>query len=175
MPDIKPARNYSWPPFEAGNTKAMTHGISQLLQRQEATPAQLAGIEDSLVALLDEFPFLHEADAYELRALARLRYEIDQLASYGDRVRLGEARVVLRGVPKDTPRTGIEAWYASGLASELAKLIEKASSISKNLGLNPSGRWAVAKDLFTAKRLANQKGLADLREIGGRLRRGNGA
>lgn len=167
-----PVRGYSWPPFESGNDKAKTHGISQLMSGHPATPAQLVGIERTLESLLDEFPFLHEADQFTLRRLARLQYEIDMLAEYGDRVRSGEERVVLRGAGNDEPRTGLPAWYASGLSDQLGKLIEKASNLSKNLGLNPAGRFAIAKDLFTAGRMAKQQGVTDL-IARGRRRLGN--
>lgn len=166
------ARGYSWPPFEKGNQFSRTHGIGELLQRKPAKPEQLEAIEAIYAGYLEEFPFLHEADTFELRHLSRLRYMIEQLSDYRDRVIVGEARVRLNVGREMELQTGIEAWYASGLEETLHKQIVAATQISKNLGLNPSGRFAIAKDLYTAKRLARQKGLGELRAIGGGLRRG---
>ena len=173
MTDLHPVRGYSWPPFEPGNDKAKTHGVSQLLNNHPATPAQLVGIEQTLVELLTEFPFLHEADQSTLRRLARLQYEIDTLAEYGDKVRAGEDRVILRGAGRDEPRTGLPAWYASGLSDQLGKLIEKASNLSTKLGLNPAGRFAIAKDLYTAARTARSTSALSLLSEGRKLRRGD--
>lgn len=152
------------PPFEPGNQISRTHGISALLGRHpgDVSAATLEAIQLRYESFIEEYPYLYDADAGELRRLAMVDFQVEVLAQYGLDVLAGMKRVIIPGAPKTAPKTGVEAWFASGLPETLSKQVQRASNISRNLGLNPAGRYAIAKDLYTARRLANEQGVSDL-------------
>lgn len=142
-------------PFGPNNPAFKSHGISSLLRADRtASAGLLAEIDAQYEVLAKELPFIHQVDRGEMRRLAELDITIRHLSAYIDEVLLGEARVYLKGAPKDQPRTGIEALAASNLPELLSKLTNTASNVAERLGLNPAGRHKLLKDYSWAKHLS---------------------
>ncbi len=116
-PANRPARGYSWPPFEPGNDVAVRHGAeSERFIAERAEQVHAAILE--VAPWIDEPHFLPEVARY-LRACAReelLHSAIEQVAA-------------AKGADKVPSRQWEQATAAARLASQLAA----------GLGLTPAG------------------------------------
>ena len=137
-----PARGYSWPTAEPGNTLALRHGAQSRYVITEAD--ELAGI------LLDCTPHLSDADVPAGRD-----YCIAQVRAW--RFASG-----LEKHPEDEANT-------ERASRELHRWLSRAEKARARLGLDPMSRAALAVDEITARRNAGLLAREELEE-GRRLR-----
>jgi len=144
----RPARGYSWPPFEPGNLAAVRHG---------ARSARLVSAEAEKVAaeLAEVCPWISEVDAVAVdtfcRAAARYRMLDDYVA----------AKAEAEGV-EAVPRT---------LWQEVSRAESNAMKAAEALGLDPTGRARLLRDLGWARSLSSRdSAIAALAERGAAIR-----
>lgn len=156
-----PARGYSWPPFEKGNTVAVKHGLDALAQPHHGSrllPHIAERIEAHFEELRGRYPHLHEADAQQFRLYCDADAKAMIIGEWIDKVITGQAEVHPR---KGAPRSGVEA-VPDAIYRAHRAYMSQARELARDLGLNPGGRYALAKDFYTAARTAKTQGLADL-------------
>ena len=142
-----PARNYSWPPFEPGNSKALVHGGSSpraIAERAELVHAELL----TVAPYLSEPKFLPSVSRY-LNAAAREALLHEHIVSVSEE----------QGVGKVPSRVWEQATAAARLAAKLGS----------DLGLDPIGHARIRALSAGADARAS---LADLAAEGRRLRNG---
>lgn len=140
----EPARNYSWPPWEPGNTAALTHGAD--------SPRQVQPLADRIAAeLVEVAPWCgHPAFAAEVQAAAWEEA----------RVRLLQAWVNEYGLLDDR---------SEGALSQLERAQGRASRLRSNLGLSPIAWAKVLASLASAKSEAAAGELEALAAVGREL------
>lgn len=122
-----PARRYSWPPFEKGNTAGKRHGGYALVS-----------LEPRALALADEIrelvPARSDADEISIRLLALALAQVEAastwLAEHGLVDEHGNARSLLR---------------------HLGTMMNTAARIADRLGMTPTSRAQLGLDLTRAK------------------------
>ncbi len=149
----RPARGYSWPPFEKGNTAAVKHGAK--------SPRLVAEKAEAIRAmLLERYEYL--ADPIFTEALRRYCRIEARAVMLGDYVM---AKAEAEGVETVPPTLWTETTRADALAQKAAQ----------DLGLDPTGHARVARDLGFAKSLGARLGakqLESLASTGRELREG---
>lgn len=139
----RPARGYSWPPFEPGNSAAQRHGVYS--RRVIAERAQ-----ELLDELLERCPSLcEEADATALETYCQAQAKANMLNRYIWAVVEGRVRSARRG---GAPRTGIEG-VPPRTWCDASRAEANAQKFAAGLGLTPAGFAAIAKDVQEARRL----------------------
>lgn len=152
-------RGYSWPPFEKGNTASVTHGLSAITQgRGEILPITQARIEAHFQELLKRYPHIHDVDLAQFRSYCDADAKATIIGEWIDQVLKGEAEAHPR---KGSPRVGVEA-IPDHIYRAHRAYMSQARELARDLGLNPGGRYAVAKDYYTAARTAKAQGVAHL-------------
>jgi hypothetical protein len=137
-----PARGYSWPPFEPGNTKALTHGAYS----ENVIEARAAIVRNELLELclhLDE-PAFAPAVARFLRAETRALLLHDWITKTVNEKGAGAVKAW--------------AWEQAAATDRLA------AQIGQTLGLDPIGQARIAALATSAE--IGQETLADHRERG---------
>jgi hypothetical protein len=146
-----PARGYSWPPFEKGNTAAARHGaFSDRMIEERAAEIR--------AYLLGSFPYLAE-DTF---AEAMIRYCRAE----------ARARMLHEYVMGLAERDGVEA-VRPYLWTETSRAESNAQKFAQDLGLDPMGHARIARELGWAKQLAAGRaaaGVEKLRRLGTELR-----
>lgn len=141
---LGPARGYSWPPFEPGNTANLTTGLDS----ERAIEAKAAEVHD---AILSVAPWL--AEPQYLPSVARyIRASARELLAH---------RAILAAGEKVSPRL-VEA------ATAAARL---AQAMGAEMGLTPRGHASLR--LLLAEGAGAEIGLEDLIEKGRKVRAAN--
>jgi len=125
----RPARGYSWPPFEKGHTHSLVHGA----QSERTIAAKAAEVHTRLLVVapwLDE-PVFAPAVARYLRAEAR-----------GQLLQAFIAECVDRGGAGKVP---VRIWESATAADRLA------AQLGDELGLSPRGRAEVRRAVAAAE------------------------
>ena len=146
----RPARGYSWPPFEKGNTKALVHGAHS----ERVIAAQAEVVRQEIIDTAgDEAPWIM-APVNDNALLRYCRAE-------------ARARVLSEHVLKVSAEEGAgkvpQRLWESAVASDRA-----ASQMAEELGITPLARAKLAQTISSAER--NQEGLVDLQERGKAIR-----
>jgi hypothetical protein len=137
--ELRPARDYSWPPFEEGNTKGLVHGANHA--RTIAARAELVRPR-----LYEVCPWLHET--MDVIAVDRfLRAEARALILHEYIIQVTEAK----GAGKVPSRLWEQATATDNLAAKLGN----------TLGLDPTGRARLQQTV-----VSTEATLADLAEQG---------
>lgn len=138
-----PARGYSWPPFEEGNTVAVRHGADS--PRLVADKAQAVR-----ALLLEKYPYL--ADDAFTEALERY-------------VRV-EARALMLNdyITEKVAKDGVEKVPAT-LWTEATRADALAQKCGQDCGLDPTGHARIARDLGFAKSVGAQFGTKKLEQL----------
>ena len=154
---LKPARGYSWPPFEAQNTAAVTHGIHSarmLVPLAEAILAERKA-DDKWPAYLDE-PFYASAVSAWARAEAAVllytRY-MEQQDPEEWSTELGEAEEEITGDGTkggDSTRRSRNRKRMPTL-EQWRKLEQHASLMRTKLGLDPLARARLGRDVASSQ------------------------
>lgn len=148
-PDFRPARGYSWAPFQPGHELSMSHGAYS--ERRVGPLAQ--EILDGLLALAttaeSSVPWLAEP-SYRPALAAWSRAEA--------RVQLLEAWLAEHGGDVD------EEGEVRGAAAFLARCEARAESLRSKLGLDPLSRARLGRDVAVAGRVDLAQVLARLDE-----------
>lgn len=152
----RPARGYSWPPFEKGNVAALKHGAKS--PRLVAEKAQAVR-----ALLLEKYPYLAD-DAFTeaLERYCRVEARALMLNAY-----ITE-KVEAEGVEKVPPTLWTEVTRADALAQKCGQ----------DCGLDPSGHARIARDLGLARSVGAQFGTKKLEALaasGRELREGRSA
>lgn len=143
----RPARGYSWPPFEPGNLAGVRHGV----RSERIVAAAQQSVAD---ALLEECPWMADVDRGALERYARAEA----------RARLLDAYIARK--TEDGNVEAVKPW----VWSEATRADALAQKAAQDLGLDPTGRARLARDLGWAKRLAATDGVAELAHRGRALR-----
>lgn len=140
------ARGYSWPPFEAGNEAALTHGA---YSPRRVNP-RAAEIRERLLA---EAPWLAPpAFARSVDALARAEARVELLAEFIDE----------HGLLDDDgqPRSALAA---------LEKAEKAAERLRSTMGLSPTSWAGLYRTLAAQTEEATTGGLAALKRTGAQI------
>lgn len=143
------ARGYSWPPFEPGNLKAVHHGA----RSERLVNARSAEIAAELFA---ECPWMADVDGEAVERYCRAEARARMLHAWIER------QVEEKGPAGVKPYVWTEAGRADA----------NAQKFGQDLGLDPTGRAKVLRDLGWAKQLHRGR-LDELQSRGRALRRGD--
>ena len=135
-----PARGYSWPPAEAGNTLALKHGAYQ--------PAVIEEAEQRAVEMIASHAHLDDSDYLAVRAVAIAETRVERIAAW-----LDEAGMV-------DPRTGdlrpsvdqLRRWLATASSPR-----SRAELAVDELHARRSAADLAAQDLEAGRRLREQE------------------
>jgi hypothetical protein len=155
-----PARGYTWPPFQEGNTIAVRHGAwSDRLASQRA--------QGVLAELVERYPWIEDADVVVLDVLVKAKARYDALDEYAAAVIEGDREAYPR---KGSPLTGPEA-VPDKVLTALARLENTIIQAAGKLGLTATDRAQLFKDAGMAKHFGGDP-IAKLVERGRQLREG---
>ena len=129
----KPARGYSWPPFERGNTTALRHGAFSTRKLAEVAEA----LRPTLAGPLDECPWVEAIDGAEVE---------DWL------VREALWRALLGELTRRTEENG--GRIADGdrwLLERIGSAQNRAQASRDRLLLNPLNRFRAGRDATTSE------------------------
>ncbi len=143
-----PARNYSWPPFEDGNTAALTHGAYS----ESVVTERAAQVTHNLFALA---PWLADDPIYVIPVARFCRVEA--------RSQLLAEAIAEKGADKGILTVGARMIEAAAATDRLA------AKLGDDLGLSPLGK-AKLKALTAAGEIGIAS-LADLAERGSEIRK----
>jgi len=142
-----PARGYSWPPFEDGNTAALVHGAD--------SPRAIAARADEVhEALLEHAPYLDEP---------RFIPAVSRYLQAAAREALLHDHIVAVSASKGPGAVSSRLWEQATAATRLA------AKLGSDLGLDPIGHARI-RALSVGADVA-QESLADLAERGAAIRR----
>ncbi|HLM96762.1 MAG TPA: hypothetical protein VK283_10635 [Acidimicrobiales bacterium] len=115
--ESRPARGYSWPPFEAGHTKSLVHGADS----ERAIEARAAELRPKLFELC---PWLEEHDVIAVARFLRVETRSLILDAY-------MAEIIDQAGPGKVP---IRMWEQANATDRLA------GDLGSKLGLDTAGR-----------------------------------
>ncbi len=141
-----PARGYSWPPFAAGNLTAVRHGT----RSDRLVSERAAAIHAALVEIA---PWVTDLDVEAVDRYCRAE---------------GRARMLHDYTVTTAAQKGVEA-VLPYLWTEATRAEANAARFAQDLGLDPTGRAKLAKDLGVAVHFGGDQ-LADLTEQGRAIR-----
>lgn len=142
----RPARGYRWEPFGPGNRAAVRHGA-----KSEVLVSERAGAVAE--ALFEQCPWMVDVDRQAIDRFCRLEARAQMLHEYVMRV---------------AEEVGIEH-VRSSVLTEATRADMGAQKAAQDLGLDPTGRARVLKDLGWARQLS-QGSVGALAERGAKLR-----
>ena len=134
----EPRRGYSWKNFEDGNLVGVRHGANseRLVSERSATVhAELA----------KDCPWLMDIDAVAIDTFCRVKARYDMLSEYVEKI------VAERGVEEVRPY----------LWSEITRAEANLMKATQDLGLDPTGRAKLMKDVGYARFFAHDDPMAN--------------
>ena len=153
---LKPARGYSWPPFEAQNTAAVTHGIHSARMLVLLAEAILAERKATTVARVPRGAGVRAGGRAWARAEAMLELYteyVEQQTAEAMSTEFGEAEEDITG--DGTKGGGLDAAVPdrkTGPSLELWRKLDAAASMHRTkLGLDPLARARLGRDVASSQ------------------------
>ena len=139
------ARGYKWADATPRNTLAVRHGAGS----ESLVSAKADAV---LQELMDEYPWLIEADGVIVDVFVRAKVRFNVLSDYIDDILNGRREAYPR---KGYPTTGVEA-VPDRVWQQVSREARTILDVGAQLGLSPLSRATLMKDTSLARHFAEQ-------------------